>query len=201
MRASSPVGHNISCPCVCCFQLCTLTAALVYSSQVGKAGREEESVLASDPVTSGIGMTSGLFRVETAICAAEAAMRVDSTEAMRGEQRKTWRCAFCGSVMSDEVTMHRIPSEPDGDENSEVDLCGRCCGCDGEGEQPRSELHNNSTSAASEITPKKPRKTRFLAPSFKLGRGPENLKVKNLDKPDLRVSGDEDVSADGTVGS
>ena len=170
--------------CLLLRAMCTHGSAGILS-QVGKLGRGDESVLASDPVTSAIGVPSGLPHEEAAICAAEAAACVDSTEAVRRQQRKTWGCAFCGSVMPDEVTMHRIPSESGGDGNSEVDLCSRCCGCDGEGEQPRSELDNNPALAASGTTRKKQRKTRFLAPSFKLGRRPKNLKVKNFDKPDL----------------
>ena len=123
--------------------------------QVGQLGCEEESVLASGLVTSTIVVASGSPHVQTAMRSAEAATCIDSTEAVGRQQRKTWRCAFCGSVMPDEVAMHRIPSEPDGDGNSEVDLCSRCCGCDGEGEQPRSELDNNPALAASDTTWKK----------------------------------------------
>ena len=117
--------------------------------------------------------------------AAETVTCVDSTEAVHRQQGKTWRCAFCAGVMPDEVATLRIPSEPDGDGNKEVDLCSRCCGCDGEGEQPRPELHNNSATAASDITRKKQSKTRFLAPSFKLGRRPKNPKAKSIGKADL----------------
>ncbi len=99
--------------------MCTDGSAVALP-QVGKLGREEESVLASDLVASAIGVPSGLPHDEAAMRAAEAAACVDSTETVRRQQRKTWRCAFCASVMPDEVTMHRIPSEPDGDGNKEV---------------------------------------------------------------------------------
>ncbi len=185
--------------------LCLLVGAMCTDGsagillQVRQLGCEEESVLASDSVTSTIVVASGSPHVKTAIRSAEAATCMDSTEAVGRQQRKTWRCAFCGSVMSDEVTLHRIRSEPDGDGDSEVDLCSRCCGCDGEGEQPRPELHNNLAPAASDMVRKKPRRTRFLAASFKLGRRVKNVKVKNPDKADLRASRDEDVFADDTV--
>ena len=102
------------------------------SPQVGKLGREEEAVVARDLVAPAIGVPFRLLDAEVVFRPAEAMTSVESIEATHRQQGKTWRCAFCASVMTDEVATHRIPSEPHGDGNKEVDLCSRCCGCDGE---------------------------------------------------------------------